>query len=56
MVPSPDNNDLTKKIKEGEIWLAAFVAEHNLPFTVADYYLPGLIKSICPDSKIAKGS
>lgn len=36
----------------GEIRLTAFVAEHNLPFMVMEH-LPNLIKTICPDSKIA---
>lgn len=37
----------------GEIRLAAFVAEHNLPFLVMDH-LPQLITSVCKDSAIAK--
>lgn len=36
----------------GEKRLAAFVAEHNLPFMVMEH-LPNLIKTTCPDSKIA---
>ncbi|CAH1995712.1 unnamed protein product [Acanthoscelides obtectus] len=40
--------------KEAEIRLAAFVAEHNLPFTVMEH-LPDLIKNICSDSEIARG-
>lgn len=41
-----------KDISEGEIRIAAFIAEHNLPFTVADH-IPNLMRSICKDSKIA---
>ncbi|XP_072384804.1 zinc finger BED domain-containing protein 5-like [Diabrotica undecimpunctata] len=43
-----------QEIKEAEIRLAAFIAEHNLPFTAMEH-LPNLIKKICPDSKIAEG-
>lgn len=32
--------------------LAAFIAEHNLPYTVMEH-LPNLIQKVCPDSKIA---
>lgn len=34
--------------------MAAFIAEHNLPFTVMEH-LPDLIKNMCTDSDIAKG-
>lgn len=37
----------------GEIRLAGFVAEHNLPFTIMEH-LPKLIQAVCPDSKIAE--
>lgn len=37
----------------GEIRLASFVAEHNLPFVIMEH-LPKLIQSVCPDSTIAK--
>ncbi|KAF9821521.1 hypothetical protein SFRURICE_014285 [Spodoptera frugiperda] len=40
-------------IKQGEIRLASFVAEHNLPFTIMEH-LPKLMQAVCPDSKIAK--
>lgn len=32
--------------------LAAFIAEHNLPYTVMEH-LPKLIQKVCPDSKVA---
>ncbi|XP_044766248.1 uncharacterized protein LOC123322369 [Coccinella septempunctata] len=41
------------QVKQGEIRLASFVAEHNLPFTIMEH-LPKLIQAVCPDSKIAK--
>lgn len=44
---------LEKQAKEGEIRLAAFVAEHNLPFKVMEH-LPKLMQSVCKDSTIAK--
>lgn len=40
-------------IFSGEIRLASFVAEHNLPFRIMEH-LPKLIQSVCPDSKIAE--
>lgn len=40
-------------MKTGEIRLAAFVAEHNLPMSIMTH-LPQLIKSVCSDSDIAK--
>ncbi|XP_077581558.1 zinc finger BED domain-containing protein 5-like [Stigmatopora nigra] len=45
--PSPD------LCTRAEILFAQFVAEHNLPATVADHFT-SLIKEMCPDSKIAK--
>jgi len=32
--------------------LAAFIAEHNLPYTVMEH-LPKLVQKVCPDSKVA---
>lgn len=32
--------------------LAAFIAEHNLPYTTMEH-LPKLIQKVCPDSKVA---
>ncbi|XP_063230874.1 uncharacterized protein LOC134535624 [Bacillus rossius redtenbacheri] len=43
---------LETQVKEGEIRLAAFLAEHNLPFNIMEH-LPQLIKSVCPDSTVA---
>ncbi|VEN57133.1 unnamed protein product [Callosobruchus maculatus] len=40
-------------VKQGELRLAAFVAEHDLPFSIMEH-LPKLIQAICPDSKIAE--
>lgn len=47
------NEDLETKIKEGEIRIAAFVAEHNLPLRTMDH-LPTLFGAVCSDSAIAK--
>ncbi|XP_030756273.1 uncharacterized protein LOC115888841 [Sitophilus oryzae] len=47
------NSDHDNQVQTGEIRIAAFIAEHNLPIVVADH-IPQLIQSICPDSKIAK--
>ncbi|XP_077497791.1 zinc finger BED domain-containing protein 5-like [Amblyomma americanum] len=44
---------ISSQVKEAEVRLALFVAEHNVPFTVMDH-LPKLVKKICPDSDIAK--
>ncbi|XP_039278769.1 uncharacterized protein LOC120350252 [Nilaparvata lugens] len=41
------------KVKKGEIRLASFIAEHNISIETSDH-LVELIKSVCPDSKIAK--
>lgn len=41
------------QVQAGELRIAAFIAEHNLPIVLADH-VPQLIQSICPDSKIAK--
>lgn len=38
----------------GELKLAMFLHEHNLPFLLMDH-LPKLLYSVCPDSEIAKG-
>lgn len=43
----------TDRVKEGEILLSTFVAEHNLSMNVMEH-LPKLIKRVCPDSDIAK--
>ncbi len=40
-------------VKEGELRLAAFIAEHDIPSSIADR-LPKLMKTICKDSKIAE--
>lgn len=42
-----------KQVKEGEIKLAAFVVEHNLPLNIMTH-LPELMRSVCKDSEIAK--
>ena len=43
---------MAKKVKEAEIKLLAFIAEHNLPFLLMDH-LNDVIASVCPDSQIA---
>ncbi|XP_047523967.1 uncharacterized protein LOC125062236 [Pieris napi] len=44
---------LKHQVREGEIRMAGFVAEHNLPYAITDH-LGKLIQKICPDSKVAK--
>ncbi|CAG9822122.1 unnamed protein product [Phaedon cochleariae] len=44
---------MLKQIKSAEMKLVAFVAEHNLSFSVLNH-LPQLIASVCPDSGVAK--
>lgn len=41
------------QVSEGEIRLAAFLAEHNLPFSVMEH-VPKLLAAVCPDSNVAK--
>ena len=45
---------LQKQIKEGELKLVGFIAEHNLSFSVMDH-LSDVLTSICPDSQVAAG-
>lgn len=53
-IPSVSNNNTFKmKTKISEIHLAAFIAEHDIAFNVAEH-LPNLIRTVCPDSEIAK--
>lgn len=40
-------------VKEGELRLAGFIAERDLPMSIADH-LPKLMKSVCKDSKTAE--
>ncbi|VEN39828.1 unnamed protein product [Callosobruchus maculatus] len=47
------NKETNSLIKSGEFKLIMFLHEHNLPFSLMDH-LPGLLQSVCPDSKIAK--
>ncbi|KAG0437102.1 hypothetical protein HPB47_017601 [Ixodes persulcatus] len=49
----PKKNDVKQRAKEGEIRMAAFIAEHSLPFAVVDH-LPDLMRTVCSDSEIAK--
>ena len=44
---------LNETVMTSEIRLAIFVAEHDLPIRVTEH-LPNLIKSVCPDSEVAK--
>ncbi|KAF2888085.1 hypothetical protein ILUMI_18088 [Ignelater luminosus] len=41
-----------EQVKEGELKLITFLAEHNLPFSLIDH-LPKMVAAVCPDSKIA---
>lgn len=45
-------SNIHKQVKEGELKLAAFIAEHDLSFNITEH-LPKLIMSICKDSNIA---
>lgn len=40
-------------VKSSEIRFAAFISEHDLPFTIAEH-LPHFIQAVCPDSAVAK--
>lgn len=42
-----------KQVHESELKLVMFLHEHNLPFLIMEH-LPKLLKSVCPDSNIAK--
>ncbi|XP_064089215.1 uncharacterized protein LOC135203419 [Macrobrachium nipponense] len=44
---------MANDVKEGEIRLASFICEHDLPIRVAEH-MPQLIQAICKDSEIAK--
>jgi len=46
-------NSVELSIKKANLYLAAFVAEHNVPFKIMEH-MPQLIKKICVDSEIAK--
>uniref|UniRef100_A0A8D8SK92 Uncharacterized protein n=1 Tax=Cacopsylla melanoneura TaxID=428564 RepID=A0A8D8SK92_9HEMI len=45
--------ELVDAVRQAEIRLCAYIAEHNLPMSLMDT-LPGLIKSLDPDSKVLK--
>lgn len=45
------NNKLAVNIKDGEIRLAAFIAEHDLAISVADH-LPQIFRSVGSDSEM----
>lgn len=47
-----DGNDLNKQVREGKIRIAAFIAEHNLAFSVANH-LTELLKNVATDLEIA---
>lgn len=44
---------LETQAKEGELRVAAYIAEHNIAFRTSDHLIK-LIKSVCTDSNIAK--
>lgn len=44
---------LEDKVKEAEIRIAGFLAEHNLPFRLMEHF-PNFLRSVCSDSSIAK--
>lgn len=43
----------THLVKSAELKLLMFLHEHNLPFLLMDH-LPQLLRSVCPDSQVAK--
>lgn len=47
------SSGIDEAVKKADLHLAAFVSEHNLSFNIMEH-LPNLIKTICPDSEIAK--
>ena len=48
-----DKVSLEKATKKADLYIAAFVAEHNLPFALTEH-IPELLTKICSDSEIAK--
>ena len=46
------SNNMQRQVKEAELKLAGFLAEHNLSFQLMDH-LSELLSSVCPDSQIA---
>ena len=46
------SNSIPHQVKEAELKLAGFLAEHSLPFQLMDH-LSELLSSVCPDSNIA---
>lgn len=52
-VASHSKKKLSETVKASELRIAAFIAEHDLPFTVAEH-LPKFIQAVCPDSEIAR--
>lgn len=52
MLPESASKSFTDKVKSGEIKMACFLAEHNLPFSLADD-LKDLIQTVAQDSKLA---
>ena len=50
---SGSEKQLKDQAKAGEIKMACFLAEHNIPFHVSGH-LKSLIQYVCPDSKIGK--
>ncbi|CAG9840758.1 unnamed protein product [Diabrotica balteata] len=46
-------NSLEDSAKQTDIYVAAYVTEHNISYSAAEH-LPKLIEKICPDSEIAK--
>ena len=49
-----DPSPLEESITRAELLFASFIAEHNLPFMLADHF-NHLLKAMFPDSQIAKG-
>lgn len=48
-----EESSAATKVMKAEVFMADFIAKHNLSLSVADE-LPQLIKKMCPDSSIAK--
>lgn len=52
-VHTKGTTSLETSLKKADCYISAFIAEHNLPFRVAEH-IPVLISKICTDSDIAK--
>ena len=52
VMPQPGTSSLEEKVTMAELYFTTFIAEHNLPFLLADHFTK-LCKVMFPDSRIA---